>query len=225
MEIHPQWEEYIVAIFKLSHRQGKATNKELSKWLSVSPSLVTETIKKMQAAGVLTDGKNLIMLTDAGDAGARHIISKHRLWEYFLTERLNYNWKDVHTQASALQSATSDELFEKLNDFLQRPSACPHGGAIFANQEEELKGLIPLSEAVPGGCYTMRRIPDNTALLEYIEHIGLALGQTLVVRGYEAFDHTAIIEAAGKEIRISPKACVDIYLAPHANVGDPVPKT
>ena len=102
MEIHPQWEEYIVAIFKLSHRQGKATNKELSKWLSVSPSLVTETIKKMQAAGVLTDGKNLIMLTDAGDAAARHIISKHRLWEYFLTERLNYNWKEVHTQASAL---------------------------------------------------------------------------------------------------------------------------
>jgi metal-dependent transcriptional regulator len=212
MEIQPQWEEFIIAIFKMNRRQGKATNKELSQWLSVSPSLVTELIKKMQTEGILAPGKNIIALTDAGEAAAKRIISKHRLWEYFLTETLNFNWKDVHAQASALQNVTSDELFEKLNDFLHRPAACPHGGAIFANRAEELAGLVPLSESTPGITYTMRRIPDNTALLEYVEHIGLALGQTFTVKGFESFDHTAIIDLAGTEVRVSPKACVDIYL-------------
>ena len=122
MEIQPQWEEFIIAIFKMNRRQGKATNKELSQWLFVSPSLVTELIKKMQTEGILAPGKNIIALTDAGEAAAKRIISKHRLWEYFLTETLNFNWKDVHAQASALQSVTSDELFEKLNDFLRRPA-------------------------------------------------------------------------------------------------------
>jgi len=213
MDIQPQWEEYIIAIFKMHRRQGKATNKELSRRLSVSPSLVTEMIKKMQAEGILAGGKNLIALTEEGEAVAKRLVSKHRLWEYFLTETLNFNWKDVHTQASALQSVTSDELFDKLNDFLHRPAACPHGGAIFANQAEELVGLVPLSESTPGSTYTMRRIPDNTALLEYVEHIGLSLGQQLTVKGFESFDHTAIIDLAGTEVRVSPKACVDIYLA------------
>ena len=160
MEIQPQWEEFIIAIFKMNRRQGKATNKELSQWLSVSPSLVTELIKKMQTEGILAPGKNIIAL----------------------------------------------------NDFLHRPAACPHGGAIFANRAEELAGLVPLSESTPGVTYTMRRIPDNTALLEYVEHIGLALGQTFTVKGFESFDHTAIIDLAGTEVRVSPKACVDIYL-------------
>ncbi len=213
MEIQPQWEEFIVAIFKLTRRQGKATNKELSRWLSVSPSLVTEIIKKMQAEGILAGGRNVIALTEAGEAAAKHIVSKHRLWEYFLTETLNYNWKDVHAQASALQRVTSDALFEKLNDYLRRPAACPHGGAIFANRSEELEGLVPLSECTPGVSYTMRRIPDNTALLEYVEHIGLSLGTSITVKGFEAFDHTAIIDMGGTEVRVSPKACVDIYLA------------
>ncbi|WP_295165101.1 metal-dependent transcriptional regulator [Selenomonas sp. F0473] len=218
MEIQPQWEEFIIAVFKMSRRQGKATNKELSQRLSVSPSLVTEIIKKMQAEGILAAGKNIIALTEAGEDIAKRIISKHRLWEYFLTETLNYNWKDVHEQASALQSVTSDALFEKLNDYLRRPAACPHGGAIFANRAEELEGLVPLSEGVPGVSYTMRRIPDNTALLEYVEHIGLSLGQALIVKGFESFDHTAIIDMNGAEVRVSPKACVDIYLA--ANTED-----
>ena len=57
MEIQPQWEEFIIAIFKMNRRQGKATNKELSQWLSVSPSLVTELIKKMQTEGILAPGQ------------------------------------------------------------------------------------------------------------------------------------------------------------------------
>ena len=69
MEIQPQWEEFIIAIFKMNRRQGKATNKELSQWLSVSPSLVTELIKKMQTEGILAPGKNIIAHGRGGSRG------------------------------------------------------------------------------------------------------------------------------------------------------------
>lgn len=211
MEVNSQREDYLTTIFKLNRTGGGATNKSISEWLDVSPASVTEMIKKLKNDGLVKDIKK-IELSESGEKIAKDILSKHRLWETFLQKVLDYDWKDVHEHAKKFQSVTSDELFNRLNNFLGFPDYCPHGSIIYVNSEESNHDLIRLSNATPNTEYRIRRIRDNRDLLNYAEKIGLDIGDKIFVEGFDPFDDTVIVNVNGKNLRISPKASVDIYL-------------
>jgi DtxR family Mn-dependent transcriptional regulator len=53
------------------------------------------------------------------------IVRKHRLWEVFLVEKLDFSWDEVHEIAEQLEHIKSEKLINKLDDFLEthrRPS-------------------------------------------------------------------------------------------------------
>ncbi|MCW6678410.1 metal-dependent transcriptional regulator [Anaerococcus sp. NML200574] len=210
-KINPQREDYLTIIYKLMQENDKITNKDISQALDISPPSVTEMLKKLKTEGLIKDDKTNF-LTDKGVSLARLLISKHRLWEYFLQETLDYSWKDVHEIANKLQSATPDDLLDKLNDFLGHPKYCPHGSVIYINNEGTGRDLVRMSEAKAGATYTIRRIRDERSLLNYAESMGIDIGDRVKIVKFDPFDMTAIIEKDGIEKRISPKACVDIYL-------------
>lgn len=211
MEIIPKREEYLISIFKLSETGQSVTNKNLSDRLGLTPPTVSEMIKKLKKENYLKD-KKTIELTDEGNELVKRVLSKHRLWEYFLTEVLKFNWKDVHESAALFQSVTNDELFDKLNEFLGYPDRCPHGAVIYLNNEEKNNDLIKLSNAKKDKEYIVRRIKDERSLLEYIDTLGINLGDKITIEGFEPFDQSAIILKSGEKIRISPKATSEIFL-------------
>src|SRR5574344_1919093 len=94
MKVLPERNEYLTTIFKLKESNKKVTNKALSQALDIAPSSVTEMVKKLKKDGLLKDQKTIDLSQD-GEDYAKDIVSKHRLWEYFLTENLKYNnrWK------------------------------------------------------------------------------------------------------------------------------------
>lgn len=208
MEINPQREDYLTTIFKLNIRKGKANNKEISQWLNVAPSSVTEMIKKLKKEGLVADNPENIELTEKGQNLAKSISSKHRLWEYFMTEILKYDWKDVHDQAKLLQSVTSEHLFESLNNFLGRPEYCPHGGIIFANADkiEYKERPVKLSDAEAGFYYQIKKVADDPALLDYTKKLDLKLNQLIYLDSFESFDNSIIIKSKDKSLVLSPKA-------------------
>ncbi|WP_261313124.1 metal-dependent transcriptional regulator [Helcococcus kunzii] len=204
-------EEYLISIFKICETGRDVSNKDLSEWLDLAPATVSEMVKKLKTEGLLKNEKK-ISLSDEGIKIVKKVLSKHRLWEYFFTEVLDYNWKDVHSNAELFQSVTSDELFNKLNEHLGFPEYCPHGSIIYLNNEEKNSDLVKLSEAEIENKYIIRRIRDNRSLLKYIENIELKIGDRIVIKGYDDFDDSAIISKDGKEIRVSNKATSNIYL-------------
>lgn len=212
----PHQEEYITTIFKLNARTGNASNKDISRWLKVAPSSVTEMTRKLERDGLVKHSHSKIELTEKGLLLAEKILSKHRLWELFLQQVLDYDWQDVHEQAKLLQYSTSDHLMEKLNKFLNYPPHCPHGGIIFLNDKGEAKEMTRLSEAEPGSILEIRRIADNKELLEYIDHKNLAIGKKIKLLSFESFDHTALIEFDEITISLSEKACEQIFVSPVA---------
>ncbi len=113
-EVNSQKEDYLITIFKLMGEGEKVTNKSISEQLDLAPSSVTEMLKKLKDQGLVKNSKENI-LTDSGIALTKKILSKHRLWEYFLEKELEFSWKDVHPIANNLQSVTDDELLDKLN--------------------------------------------------------------------------------------------------------------
>ncbi|GKX29882.1 hypothetical protein SH1V18_23620 [Vallitalea longa] len=126
-------QDYIKVIFMLEDKNEDEylNNNELVKTLGHTPQTVNETIKKLV-------NKKLVeyvpykgtKLTDEGrDIGTR-LIRIHRLWEYFLFEKLGYTWEQVHAEAEKLEHATSFLLEERLYKFLGEPKQCPHGSYI-----------------------------------------------------------------------------------------------
>lgn len=210
-EVNSQKEDYLITIFKLMREGEKVTNKSISEQLDLAPSSVTEMLKKLKDQGLVKNSKENI-LTDSGIALTKKILSKHRLWEYFLEKELEFSWKDVHPIANNLQSVTDDELLDKLNAYLGYPDYCPHGSVIFINNESSSKDLIKMNQANPDKEYIISRIRDKRDLLEYCESIDIKIGDKIKLIAYDNFDNTVIVKTKNKEIRISPKASKDIYL-------------
>src|SRR5690554_8148798 len=61
---------------------------------------------------------------------AKMIIRKHRLWEVFLVDKLNFNWDEVHDVAEELEHIKSEKLINALDAFLGFPKEDPHGDPI-----------------------------------------------------------------------------------------------
>jgi DtxR family Mn-dependent transcriptional regulator len=58
------------------------------------------------------------------------IVRKHRLWEVFLVEKLDFSWDEVHDIAEQLEHIKSEKLINKLDDFFGNPTEDPHGDPI-----------------------------------------------------------------------------------------------
>lgn len=209
--LNPQKEDYLITIFKLMGEGEKVTNKSISTHLNLAPPSVTEMLKKLKKEGLVTDDKEN-QLTEEGIKVTKKLLSKHRLWEYFLENELGFSWKDIHPIANDLQSVTNDDLLDKLNAYLGYPDYCPHGSIIFINNDQTPKDLVRMSEAKPGNTYIIRRIRDQRDLLNYCESMDIKIGNKIEFIDFDSFDGTAIISDKDKEKRISPKACKDIYL-------------
>ena len=209
----PNREEYLTTIFKLNTRKGRTTNKDISQWMRIAPSSVTEMTRKLETEGLVQISHNQITLTENGIALAEKVLSKHRLWELFLQQVLHYDWHDVHQQATLLQYATSDQLMERLNAFLNYPPHCPHGGDILLNDRGETQELHRLSEAPCSLPLCIRRIADNKELLDYADRHHLFIGQHVRLDFVEEFDRSVQITVEGQSQTLSAKACDQIFVS------------
>ena len=129
---HFSEENYLKTLYKLESKQVKKVNNiALSKALDLNPATVLEMVRKMserKLVEVLPD--KTIRLTDKGKKKALSIIRKHRLWEVFLVDKLNYKWNEVHDLAEQLEHIESADLIKRLEAFLGHPTIDPHGDPI-----------------------------------------------------------------------------------------------
>lgn len=153
------------------------TTKLIAGRLGVGPSTVSETVKRLADAGLVTHRPyGAVELTDRGRAHAVAMVRRHRLIETYLVERLGYGWDEVHDEAEVLEHAVSDVFVERVAAVLGHPERDPHGDPIPAAD-----GTVPRPDArmmweVDPGAYRVARISDaDPELLRYLEDVGLVL--------------------------------------------------
>ncbi len=61
---------------------------------------------------------------------AEQVVRKHRLWELYLTRRLELPSDHVHRDAEAMEHALSDQAVAELDEALGFPASDPHGRPI-----------------------------------------------------------------------------------------------
>lgn len=95
---------------------------------------LSQSARPLERSGLLEREGDALRLTRAGLAEAESIVRKHRLWELYLTRRLELPSDHVHRDAEAMEHALTDEAVKRLEELLGFPATDPHGRPIPARR-------------------------------------------------------------------------------------------
>ncbi|OSZ80384.1 iron-dependent repressor [Chitinophagaceae bacterium IBVUCB2] len=186
-------ENYIKAIFHLQRQDGTVTTNELANELKTKPASVTDMMKKLKVKKLLNyQPYQGFRLTNDGNKVALGIIRRHRLWEYFLAEKLKFSWDEVHEVAEDLEHVSNKKLIDKLDEYLGFPRTDPHGDPIpDANGKIEISKKICLTEMTLNTIAIVSSVSDQSSeILELLEHKKIAIGTRLEVKKKFDFDNS-----------------------------------
>lgn len=209
-------ENYLKAIYHLGQDKSKSVStNDLSDFMQTKASSVTDMLKKLADKSLVVYKKYQgVKLSDLGKTTALKIIRKHRLWEYFLVEKLNFNWDEVHDIAEQLEHIQSEKLTDELDRFLEFPKRDPHGDPIpnkagqFAVSNKTMLSELKVNEY--GVCVGVK--DSSSAFLNYLDKQGIALGKTIKVKDKESFDHSMLVAFEDKVLRISEQIAQNLYI-------------
>lgn len=209
-------EDYLSAIYKLRDEAGEIKPNIIAENLEISPAAVTDMLKKLSIDGFVQYKKYKgIKLTAKGERYAVNMIRKHRLWETFLYEVLKMPWEKIHNEAEKLEHSSSNDLVDRLEEYLNYPKFDPHGYPI-PDKNGTLpkhKPVIALSALRKNDKGIIARISDfKSELLVYAAKQGLALGQKFTVKDKLNFDGSIIIKINTNEISLSKKIAANIFI-------------
>ncbi|AHF01352.1 DNA-binding protein [Thiomicrospira aerophila AL3] len=186
-------EDYLKCIYKLEDPtqtdKGVHTS-AIAARLNVAQASVSNMIKKLSDQGFVSyEPYYGVALTESGRQVALQMIRRHRVIEQYLVERLNYAWDEVDEEAEVLEHAVSDKLVDSMWEALGRPTHDPHGSPIpdqdGVMSEQAVKALIDVAE---GEQVKLARIKNRSPEeLRYLTSIGLAMGETLLVKSKAPF--------------------------------------
>jgi DtxR family Mn-dependent transcriptional regulator len=213
---HHSEENYLKTLYKLQDKQiKKVNNVALSKALDLNPATVLEMIRKLhikKLVEILPD--KTIQLTDKGKQKALQIIRKHRIWEVFLVDRLQYKWNEVHDLAEQLEHIESDDLVKRLEAFLGFPSVDPHGDPI-PDEYGKVKKIKtqPLNVAPLHRKLTIVGVANSSnEFLKYLDKLGLTIGDTIEVSEVEDFDKSVTIKHKKRPVILSNEAAGNLFV-------------
>lgn len=208
-------EEYLEAIYKLAER-GPVRPAQIADAMSVSAPTVTNTLKRLAAAGLVARDGAAVSLTPDGLAAAVDVIRKHRVAERFLSDILGLGWDEVHEEACRLEHALSPRVLEAMERVLGDPEACPHGHPIPTSEGEVFRAQgVSLAELPAGQAAVVVRVDEeDEALLGYLGELELYPGTIVTVAEGERYGGPVTIEVAERRRDIGLEAARAVTVVP-----------
>lgn len=209
-------ENYLKTIYHLTYfSESEVSTNAIAEMIETKASSVTDMLKKLAEKDLVNYKKYQgVSLTEKGKLSAKMIVRKHRLWEVFLVDKLDFSWDEVHDIAEQLEHIKSEKLINKLDDFLGNPTEDPHGDPIPDANGKIIKVekllLSELSENQTGICVGVK--DSTTEFLKYLDKNEIALGSKIEILTKEDFDLSLKIFVNGKELVISNKIASNLFV-------------
>jgi DtxR family Mn-dependent transcriptional regulator len=208
-------ENYLKAIFHLQEKEGTVSTNSLAEKLQTKPASVTDMMKKLNAKKLLHYKPYYgFSLSTEGKKIALFIVRRHRLWEYFLSEKLKFGWNEVHLLAEELEHVSSKQLIDRLDQYLGFPQFDPHGDPIPDNKGK-IKNLnkVSLFELPSNQSAEVRQVTNQSKeMLEILEHKNIGIGTKLEVKKYFPFDHSIELKIKNATVTISEQLAKNIFV-------------
>ena len=208
-------ENYLKAIYHLQEMGGIVSTNKLAERLQTKPSSVTDMMKKLSAKNLLhykpyygfslnAEGKKIALL----------VIRRHRLWEYFLSEKLNFSWDEVHQVAEELEHVSSKKLIDKLDAFLGHPQFDPHGDPIPDSKGRvALVDHISLSDLPVSQTAVVSSVRNQTMeLLEELNEKKISIGSRIEIKKRSGFDHSLQVKLNNRITNITEQLAKHLFV-------------
>ena len=209
-------ENYLKTIYHITAASGvEVSTNAIAEKMETKASSVTDMLKKLAEKELIVYKKYQgVLLTEKGKLSAKMIVRKHRLWEVFLVDKLQFSWDEVHDIAEQLEHIKSEKLINKLDDFLGNPTEDPHGDPIpdangKINKVEKLV-LAELNENQIGICIGVK--DSSTQFLKYLDKNQITLGSKIAVLAKEEFDLSLRIKVEEKTVTVSNIIANNLYV-------------
>ena len=185
-------ENYLKIIYHLTEvSKAEVSTNAIANKIETKASSVTDMLRKLAEKDLVNYKKYLgVSLTEKGKLTAKMIVRKHRLWEVFLVEKLDFSWDEVHDIAEQLEHIKSEKLINKLDDFLGNPTEDPHGDPIpdakgrMVKMDKQLLSDLAVNQT--GICVGVK---DSSAeFLKYLDKHEISLGSKIEIISKESFD-------------------------------------
>jgi len=209
-------ENYLKSIYHLSHTTINVSTNQLAAQLNTRAASVTDMLKKLADKALINYTRYQgVNLTPEGETIAIHIIRKHRLWEYFLVEKLNFKWDEVHEMAEEMEHISSRELINRLDKFMGYPKHDPHGDPIpDSDGHFNAHELQPVSTSGLNDSGIISGVRDHSAkFLQYLEKQQLTIGKKIKVTEIMEYDQSMILQIEDKAVHISREVAENLLIA------------
>lgn len=209
-------ENYLKAIYHLGKQGGvSVSTNAIADKMDTKASSVTDMLKKLAEKALVDYVKYQgVKLSEKGKTTAVSVIRKHRLWEVFLVNKLNFSWDEVHELAEQLEHIKSDKLISELDRFLNFPTHDPHGDPIpdkhgnFKKMDKVLLSQV----AVNTDCIFVGVIDSSSQFLKYLDKNKIALGTQFKITYKEQFDNSLTLKANRKTLVISDAIANNLFV-------------
>ncbi|MDA0315826.1 MAG: metal-dependent transcriptional regulator [Bacteroidetes bacterium] len=192
MELTTAEENYLKAIYHLSVEGKKSVStNDIAAEIRTKPASVSDMLRKLGEKEVIQYRKYYgLQITPLGIQLALQTIRKHRLWEVFLVDKLNFAWDEVHEVAEQLEHIQSLLLIERLDAYLNYPKFDPHGDPIpDAFGDVRSRPRIALQEMEIDQSGQIVAVKDSSpAFLRYLDKVGAYIGARIKVLDKVEFD-------------------------------------
>jgi DtxR family Mn-dependent transcriptional regulator len=209
-------ENYLKAIYHLEFEfQGGVSTNSIAERLDAKASSVTDMVQKLAEKNVVSYTKYKgTHLTPEGRIIAAKVVRKHRLWEVFLVDKLEFQWDEVHEIAEQLEHIKSDELIVRLDKYLGSPKFDPHGDPI-PDKHGNIKRtknrlLADIEKNQQGICVGVKE--SSAEYLRYLDKKKISIGSEITVVSKEYFDGSMIIAVGLEQFFISKKIAENLYV-------------
>jgi DtxR family Mn-dependent transcriptional regulator len=194
-------ENYLKIIYKLSaETESEISTNAVAELTQTKAASVTDMLRKLSEKQLVSYQKYQgVRLTEKGEEVALKVIRKHRLWEVFLVNKLGFNWDEVHEIAEELEHINSEELVQRLDEFLDYPQFDPHGDPI-PDKDGKMPelGYKNLSGITINQTVVMMGVAQHsTSFLQYLAKIGMNLGANITIIEINDFDKSMTINNGG----------------------------
>lgn len=185
-------ENYLKAIYHLSDGGTKSVStNDVSAEMKTKPASVSDMLRKLGDKEVIEYRKYYgVNITEDGKIRALQTIRKHRLWEVFLVDKLQFAWDEVHEVAEQLEHIQSPLLIQRMDEFLNYPKFDPHGDPIPDEYGDvRARPRLALNEMDIDQSGQIVAVKDSSAaFLKYLDKVGAYIGARIKILDKVEFD-------------------------------------
>lgn len=97
---------------------------------AVDTNSLVRDVRRMVKHGFLVEKDKTFSLTESGNKEAARVLRSHRLWELYLTNRMNFKNDHIHGTAETIEHLITPEIEQLLLKELDFPTSDPHNKEI-----------------------------------------------------------------------------------------------